>query len=1015
MQVPVYQRQVQQQGLPNARENIQVDASNFLGGTEAAALKYGENALDNVNKAVQHHYVQQLYEANKTRAQSAVNDLNKHDQHAYNHTTTGPDGKPVFGGWANVSGQDVFKQPNGKLLQDNVMDERNQKISEIAAGLGNDEQRNAFMEYANKSGTLVQGRIEGHMAQEYRRFQTSTLQDTIDTESNNVALFNNDLASMQSSADKIHESAKQLSALNGLGEDHANAIATQALSKSYRGAINTAIQQNNTQGAKAILDHFGEQMDANDLNNAKNSVFDAWAANGIQTNPQSVADMTKPRDNTAFPAMSLEQVKALRDKLESHGKDFNADGTPVIHIDKDGIASKYKNQVRTDVAFKPGFGIKPATNDSPEEFNRVGDEILKSHYDHHQGDVEKTLAAYNAGRAGVDEALKAGGDWQSAAGVKGYLDKAKAEVFKTGTPLDYASPQDLLRVNRAANSAVDTGRSVFAANLKNQFDNQYAQASNTGNAGDMIPLQTFQQAYGDQAPEKYAEYQDQISHAKTYYSIKDMPIAQLQATLEEARPKDANTENKPKDLTDKFNTSLSPEQEAEFQKWAKDNHKEKDTYDYDLRGAWLDLTSGKMTQADNGHLGDKYKKPNHPTFSDQSIYHNNDSKGGQWIEENGKTSFIPSDLNIKNLGVGGLKKYFDQVEKGNEVKIPSQTFNADNAEREWKQYNDLLSVAQHAQSIREKDPISYAAQSGYAVKSINWSNPQQAASELANRMAVSDQLTQKFGTPSTLLTSDEAKGLSKTFDAMPAKSALELMDTLHKNVDSNSYQMAMQQLHKDSPVTALAGSLYGVNETYQESHWFGGPTALQVNGKQAAEYVLKGERILNPTKGDKSENGTPPKLFEANESAFKTSFDAATNGAFAGNPTAASNTYQAVRAAYAAICAEKGNLGGGIDKINPESFDKALSLVTGGVVKNNGKYVIPPYGMPEDVFKDKLSKGYYAQMNAPTQQRFNGLLNDATIHNVAPGVYGFSVGETLLPGVVDLNKPDNTTVDQINP
>ena len=889
MQVPVYQRQVQQQGLPNARENIQVDASNFLGGTEAAALKYGENALDNVNKAVQHHYVQQLYEANKTRAQSAVNDLNKHDQHAYNHTTTGPDGKPVFGGWANVSGQDVFKQPNGKLLQDNVMDERNQKISEIAAGLGNDEQRNAFMEYANKSGTLVQGRIEGHMAQEYRRFQTSTLQDTIDTESNNVALFNNDLASMQSSADKIHESAKQLSALNGLGEDHANAIATQALSKSYRGAINTAIQQNNTQGAKAILDHFGEQMDANDLNNAKNSVFDAWAANGIQTNPQSVADMTKPRDNTAFPAMSLEQVKALRDKLESHGKDFNADGTPVIHIDKDGIASKYKNQVRTDVAFKPGFGIKPATNDSPEEFNRVGDEILKSHYDHHQGDVEKTLAAYNAGRAGVDEALKAGGDWQSAAGVKGYLDKAKAEVFKTGTPLDYASPQDLLRVNRAANSAVDTGRSVFAANLKNQFDNQYAQASNTGNAGDMIPLQTFQQAYGDQAPEKYAEYQDQISHAKTYYSIKDMPIAQLQATLEEARPKDANTENQP------------------------------------------------------------------------------------------------------------------------------QTFNADNAEREWKQYNDLLSVAQHAQSIREKDPISYAAQSGYAVKSINWSNPQQAASELANRMAVSDQLTQKFGTPSTLLTDDEAKGLSQTFDAMPAKSALELMDTLHKNVDSNSYQMAMQQLHKDSPVTALAGSLYGVNETYQESHWFGGPTALQVNGKQAAEYVLKGERILNPTKGDKSENGTPPKLFEANESAFKTSFDAATNGAFAGNPTAASNTYQAVRAAYAAICAEKGNLGGGIDKINPESFDKALSLVTGGVVKNNGKYVIPPYGMPEDVFKDKLSKGYYAQMNAPTQQRFNGLLNDATIHNVAPGVYGFSVGETLLPGVVDLNKPDNTTVDQINP
>lgn len=879
MQVPTYQRTEQQQGLPNARQTTQVDASNFLGGTEKSALETGVKLGETADKVMQFHYEQQLQEANKIRTESGINQLNQYDQHAYNHSSIGPDGKPVLGGWANVLGENVFKQPNGKLLQDNVMDERNQKVSDIAASMSNDDQRNAFMQHANHSANIIQSRIEGHVAQEYRRFQSSTLQDTINTESNNVALFNNDFKGMQASADKIRAAAQQLSAATGLGGDHAKSTTQQALSTAYRGAINSAIQQQNPQAAKAIIDHFGEQMDANDLNNAKGSVFDAWAANGIQTNPQALADMTAPKDNQALPAMSFEEVKQLRDTLESHGKDLNADGTPVIHIDKDGVASKYKNQVRTDVAFNPGHGIKPAANDSPAEFNRVGDALLKAHYDYYNGHVEKTLAAYNAGRAGVDKALKTGGDWGSDAGVKGYLDKARAEVFKTGTPLDYGTPQDLLRVNRAANSAVDTGRAVFAANLKNQFDNQYAQASNTGNAGDMIPLQNFQRAYGEQAPEKYAEYQDQISHAKTYYSIKDMPVAQLQATVEATKPKEGS-----------------------------------------------------------------------PDFA-----------------------------------------------------------------REQKQYEELAEAAQHVQTVREKDPISYAAQSGYAVKRINWGNPQQAAAELSNRMAVSDQLTQKFGTPSTLLTSNEAKGLSQTFDAMPAKSALELMDTLHKNVDSNSYQMAMQQLRKDSPVTGLAGSLYGVDETYQESHWLGGKTTLQANGKQAAEYVLKGERILNPTKGDKSENGTPPKLFEANESTFKTSFDDATNGAFAGNPTAASNTYQAVRAAYAAICAEKGDLGGGTDKINPESFNKALSLVTGGVVEHNGKYVIPPYGMPEDMFKDKLTKGYYAQMNAPAQQRFYGLLNDATIHAIAPGIYGFSVGETLLPGVVDLNKPGNTIADKINP
>lgn len=78
---------------------------------------------------------------------------------------------------------------------------------------------------------------------------------------------------------------------------------------------------------------------------------------------------------------------------------------------------------------------------------------------------------------------------------------------------------------------------------------------------------------------------------------------------------------------DQYTTQLSPIQEQEFQRW-KAVYAPKDSgKDYDLRGAFKEgLEPGK-----DGHWSDKYKKPNHPTFSDQSIYAKDaPEKAGHW-------------------------------------------------------------------------------------------------------------------------------------------------------------------------------------------------------------------------------------------------------------------------------------------------------------------------------------------------------------------------------------------------
>lgn len=91
------------------------------------------------------------------------------------------------------------------------------------------------------------------------------------------------------------------------------------------------------------------------------------------------------------------------------------------------------------------------------------------------------------------------------------------------------------------------------------------------------------------------------------------------------------------DYSDKFNTQLTEDEEKQYQAWAKQIGHERDVYDYDLRGAW----KAGAAQAENGHFPDTFKKPNHPTFSVESKYHDGKKYvGGRWVVEDGQNIFI---------------------------------------------------------------------------------------------------------------------------------------------------------------------------------------------------------------------------------------------------------------------------------------------------------------------------------------------------------------------------------------
>jgi hypothetical protein len=129
----------------------------------------------------------------------------------------------------------------------------------------------------------------------------------------------------------------------------------------------------------------------------------------------------------------------------------------------------------------------------------------------------------------------------------------------------------------------------------------------------------------------------------------------------------------PKDFWNEFNTPLSRKGQFAFQNWVhRENAKSKrniyrDKANYDIQGFYA--TRQKRV---GGHGTDKFKKPSHPTFSDESIYQGiKGYKGGTW----GENSFKPSleMFNKKTHTVKGMKRYFKKYEQGVKLILPKES------------------------------------------------------------------------------------------------------------------------------------------------------------------------------------------------------------------------------------------------------------------------------------------------------------------------------------------------------
>lgn len=121
----------------------------------------------------------------------------------------------------------------------------------------------------------------------------------------------------------------------------------------------------------------------------------------------------------------------------------------------------------------------------------------------------------------------------------------------------------------------------------------------------------------------------------------------------------------------------------------------------------LTNTERMLSGDQNSHFTDTYKLPGHPTFSNESMYSNSDTPGGEWIEDqNGKGQFQHSDytMNYSDRTIDYLRGTNEYATYGGGYVLPEVKIygKLNNSKLKTKKYNNDIISPQDNTYIKTK-------------------------------------------------------------------------------------------------------------------------------------------------------------------------------------------------------------------------------------------------------------------------------------------------------------------------
>ncbi|THF64464.1 hypothetical protein E6O51_03100 [Pseudothauera rhizosphaerae] len=368
----------------------------------AAAQRTGQ-ALQRIGDAQARAELEAAQRVNATRINAALNQALEIEMRlAYD--------KDV--GYTNQRGISALERQSGKPLAEEYAETYGKEIERIAGTLGNEFQRTAFMDASTKRLAQFRASAMKHESDEFRTYSLSVNDGVITNRMNLIGFNYSNPKVVDGAVQSIRAATYESAQLLGKSAEWAQAQSAKAVSDAHKLALATAVEKNDITYADAYLRRYGKDMEPDDLLQAQGLITKEMDLRVATSAAAEVIERATPR---IVPG-DFDRLANIVMGIESGGRRYGEDGA-LLESSK---GAKGEMQVLDTTNRDPGFGVRPAADDSPEERARVGRDYLGALLKHYGGDVPKALAAYNWGPGKLDDAINEHGE--------GWLDHAPAET-----------------------------------------------------------------------------------------------------------------------------------------------------------------------------------------------------------------------------------------------------------------------------------------------------------------------------------------------------------------------------------------------------------------------------------------------------------------------------------------------------------------------------------------------------------------------------------------------------------
>jgi soluble lytic murein transglycosylase len=380
------------QQMPAQFRPVEMQAAMPRADPGAQAASFGQ-AAQRAGAVAMDMELEALKQANQLRVDDALNKaLEAEMRLAYDKDA----------GYTNQRGISALERKSGKPLADEYDEEFGKAIESIGAGLGNDYQRQVFGQAIAKRRAQFRAGAMKHEADEFRTYTLSVREGTIATRMQQIGLNYNNPEVIDEAITSIRAATYDAAKLQGMSAEWADAQARKMASNAHKTAIAAALEKNDITYADRYLKRYGKDMEADDLLQATGLITKEMDLRVGTSAATEVMGRWAPK---IVPG-DMDRLTNIVMGIESAGRRYDASGKLI-----EGPATKYgtakgEMQVLDGTNRDPGYGVKPAADDSPEERARVGRDYLAAMVREYDGDVSKALAAYNWGPGNLDKAVK---------------------------------------------------------------------------------------------------------------------------------------------------------------------------------------------------------------------------------------------------------------------------------------------------------------------------------------------------------------------------------------------------------------------------------------------------------------------------------------------------------------------------------------------------------------------------------------------------------------------------------